>query len=526
MTNRRMLLVAEAVRTARGIPGNAILVDGGKVVAVGDRRDLVEPGLTVEEHPGAYLLPGLRDAHMHPVPYAASLTGTSLRGVADIGELLDTLARAASALPPGAPLVALRLDDETLAEHRLPTREDLDRAVPDRPVLVHRYCGHVAIANTAALRHAGVTASTPDPGDGSIDRDTGGEPTGILRETAIDLVSTTLDASANLSEEALVDALTGLAGVGITSIGAILGLGDGPWASLGDEVSAVAAIADRLPIGVHGFVIAHSVDALTDAARRLDVGSDRLRWLGYKGFADGSLGGHTAAMHAPFNDLPDEMGTMRLDDMDRELAKAAIRMGGMVALHAIGDRANEAVIDLYETLISAGASPKRLRIEHASVLDRSDIDRIARLGVIASVQPAFIGSESSWIVDRVGPDRIVSTYPFASLDHAGVPLCGGSDSPVESPDPWVGMALARDRAGVMLEEGLLPNRALSLFTDGAALALGEPVPLSAGSPADVIAVDRDPVAVTADDLRHTVVLETWVGGEAVTVDRTRPICRN
>ncbi len=526
MTDHRTLLVAEAVRTARGIPGDAILIDRGKVVAVGDRRALIEPGLAVEEYPGAFLLPGLRDAHMHPVPYAASLTGTSLRGVADIREFLDTLADAASTLPPDAPLIALRLDDGTLAEHRLPTRDDLDRAVSDRPVLVHRYCGHVAIANTAALRHAGLTASTPDPGDGSIDRDADGEPTGVLRETAIDLVSTRLDASANLSEEALVDALTGLAGVGITSIGAILGLGDGPWASLGDEVSAITAIADRLPISVHGFVIAHSVDALTDAARRLDVGSDRLRWLGYKGFADGSLGGHTAAMHAPFNDLPDETGTMRLDAMDRKLAEAAMRMGGMVALHAIGDRANGAVIDLYEELISDGAAPRRLRIEHASVLDRSDIDRIARLGVIVSVQPAFIGSESSWIVDRVGPDRIVSTYPFASLDHAGVPLCGGSDSPVESPDPWVGMALARDRAGVMLEEGLLPNRALSLFTDGAALALGEPVPLSKGSPADIIAVDRDPVAVTPSDLRDTRVLETWVRGETIAVDRTRPICTN
>jgi hypothetical protein len=186
-------------------------------------------------------------------------------------------------------------------------------------------------------------------------------------------------------------------------------------------------------------------------------------------------------------------------------------------LHAIGDRANGAVIDLFQELVSEGAAPRRLRIEHASVLDRSDIDRIARLGVVASVQPAFLGSEFEWIADRVGADRIVSTYPFGSLDFAGVPMCGGSDSPVESPNPWVGMALARDRAGVMRAEGLLPDRALSLFTDGAAVALGEPLPLTPTSPADVAVVDRDPVTSDPDELRNTVVYATWVRGRRVAI---------
>ena len=277
----------------------------------------------------------------------------------------------------------------------------------------------------------------------------------------------------------------------------------------------MVGIADHVPITVHGFVIAHTPYALADAARRLNDAGGRLRWLGYKGFADGSLGGHTAAMHAPFTDRPDETGTMRLDATDRHLAEASVAMGGMVAIHAIGDRANSAVLDLFEDLIAGGADPQRLRIEHASVLDRSDIERMAHLGVTASVQPAFLGSEFDWIVDRVGADRIVSTYPFASLDYAGVPLGGGSDSPVESPDPWAGMALARDRAGVMTSEGLLPDRALSLFTDGAAAALGEPLPLSPGSPADIVVVDRDPVACSPDQVRGTVVIETWVHGAAI-----------
>lgn len=515
MTSRRRLLVGEAVRTARGIHGNSVLMHNDRIVAVGDQRDLRQAGVRVENYEGAFLLPGMRDAHMHPVPYAASLFGTSLESVKSIGMLQNTIRDASEGLAQNTPFVALRLDDESLAERRLPTRHDLDSAAPDRPVLVHRYCGHVAVANTAALRLAGIDRSTEDPGDGSIDRDDEGEPNGILRETAIDLVSTRLDVSEAVTDDSLLRALTGLAAMGITSIGAILGLGDGPWASLGDEVARLAGVADRLPITVHAFVIAHSADALADAARRINAGSERLRWAGYKGFADGSLGGHTAAMHAPFSDRPDEMGTMRLDASDRELARAALAMGGMVAIHAIGDRANRAVIDLFEELIAEGANPRKLRIEHASVLERSDIDRMARLGTIASVQPAFLGSEFEWIADRVGADRIVSTYPFASLDYAGVPMCGGSDSPVESPDPWAGMALARDRAGVMLAEGLLPDRALSLFTDGAAAALREPLPLAPTSPADVIVVDRDPVTIDPDDLRETIVYETWVRGERV-----------
>jgi len=518
MTGGRRLLVADAVRTARGVHGNAVLIDGSRVIAAGDRRTLDAPGLAVHEFPGAYLLPGMRDAHMHPVPYASALFGTSLEAATSIAALQDIIRSESTALAPDAPFVALRLDDESMVGGRLPTRFDLDAAAPDRPVLIHRYCGHIAVANTAALERAGVDRSTPDPVNGSIDRDPGGEPTGVLRETAIELVSTRLDVSGSITDRMLLDALIGLAAVGITSIGGIVGLGDGPWASLGDEVARIVGVADRLPITVHAFVIARSVAALVDAARRLDEGSDRLRWIGYKGFADGSLGGHTAAMHAPFADRPDEFGTMRLDASDRELAVASLEMGGMVALHAIGDRANTAVIDLYADLIDDGADPRKLRIEHASVLGRADIERIARLGVVASVQPSFLGSEFEWIADRVGADRIVSTYPFASLDFAGVPMCGGSDSPVEAPDPWAGMALARDRAGVTPSEGLLPDRALALFTDGAAAALGEPLPLSPGSPADLVIVDRDPVVCDPDQLRETVVYETWVRGERVDVD--------
>jgi hypothetical protein len=516
------LFSAAVVQTADGSPGDAILVTDGRVTAAGWRDDLVAETDHEHRHPGAVIIPGLRDAHIHPVGYAAALTGTTLGAVGSLGELAGVLRHAAAELPDDAPLIAIRFDDASVVERRLPTRVDLDQAVADRPTLIHRYCGHIAIANSVALSAAGVTADTPDPAGGSFDRDDNGVPTGVLRETAVDLVTAHLKDAARPGPDQLADALMRLAGLGITSIGAMLGLGDGPWANLGDEVELMVSIADDLPITVHGLVITRSSDGLADAKRKIDGAGPRLGWIGLKLFADGSLGGHTAAMHAPYTDDPAELGTMRLSDGDLELVDAALDLGGMVAIHAIGDRANTAVLDHYESLIDQGVAPERLRLEHASVLAPGDIERIGAMGIIASVQPAFIGSETEWLGARVGEDRLARTYPFASLLAAGATLAGGSDSPVESPDPFTGIALARDRRGLTPKEGLDAAGALRMFTAGGARALGEPAPLAIGSSADLVFVDRDPLQVTPEELRETRVLATVVAGTEVSVDRNRP----
>jgi predicted amidohydrolase YtcJ len=269
-------------------------------------------------------------------------------------------------------------------------------------------------------------------------------------------------------------------------------------------------------------VIASSPEQLREKAEALARPGGRLRWLGLKRFADGSFGGHTAAMHEPFTDRDTATGTLRLTDDDRRLAEAAIDLGGTVAIHAIGDRACTAVIDLFADLRSSVDDPARLRLEHASVLTRADIARLADLGVIASVQPAFIGSETAWLEGRVG-SRLDRTYPFASLEEAGVVLAGGSDCPVEPPHPLLGIALARDRAGIFPAEALAPDRALAMFTDGAAAALREPPPLAPGSPADLVIVDRDPVTASPDEVRGSTIIETFVDGAAVDVDRTIPV---
>ena len=522
MTGSR-LVVAEIVRTPFGVAGNAMLVNDGTVVAIGNRDDLAKPTLAEERYPGAVIVPGLRDAHFHPIPYAAALTGTSLKTAADLREVSARLTKAARGRSPGRPLIAIRLDDEALRERRLPTRHDLDQAVADRPVLVHRYCGHIAVANTAGLSAAGVTAATVDPVGGVIDRDPTGSPTGVLRETAVDLVAKELSRSKRIDAAEITAAMTGLAGLGITSIGAMTGLGDHPWGSSGSEAEALVQAATELPIRVHSYVIAADPPALLRAAEEIRHAGTNLRWAGVKRFGDGSLGGHTAAMHEPFADAPDERGTLRLTALDEELARTSLNAGGSVAIHAIGDLACGAVIDLFEQLVAEGIEAKRLRLEHASVLTRDDVARLGRIGIIASVQPAFMASETTWLEKRLGPDRLHRTYPLASLEAAGVPLAGGSDCPVEPPDPWAGIALARDRAGIFPSEGLSAESAFRLFTSGAAFALGEPEPLAVGSPADFVVVDRDPVTSTPDEIRATQVIDTWVGGETVPVDRSVPV---
>lgn len=515
------LISAQRLRMPGAAGGNALIVDNGVVTAVGERARL--SGYDTETHyEGAFLVPGLRDAHIHPVAYAAALRGTTLGTATSFADIVRRLRIERAASAPPAPLLGMRLNEESLAERRLPDRWILDRAANDRPVLAHRYCGHVAIANSAALALAGIDEAAPDPAGGSIDRDSAGEPTGVLRETAIELVAQRLQSANAVSKKELLDALTRLAAVGITSIGAILRTGAGAWASLGNEVDIAVAAAAEMPIKVRAYVIDDSPETVAANMANIEAAAPRLAWRGIKRFGDGSFGGHTAAMHEPFLDV-DSTGTLRLSSLDRAIAEESVRLGGAVAIHAIGDRACGELIDMYLDLIAAGASPTKLRIEHASVMTERDIVRVAEAGIRVVVQPPFMGSEASWLEKRLGEDRLERTYAFASLEQAGAVLAGSSDCPVESPDPWAGMALAQDRAGMSVNQAVNAESALAMYTTGAADALEEPAPLAVGSPADFVVVDRDPLGVSPAQLRETEVIATFVDGIEVAVDRLAPL---
>lgn len=403
------------------------------------------------------------DHHFHPFGYVSMVHGLELMDQPDIDSLLRAVSQRAEAIE--GPIIGQRLNDEGLAELRLPVSTELDDAVSDRPVLLYRYCGHIAVANSAALQIAGIDSDTPDPPGGLLDRDRSGRPNGILRETAITAVSDALEPlTRGPTDNEILSALGQLPEMGIGSITGIISVDGAIWCGVQDEVETLARLAPDLPIDIDVLVIADNPRSLAFAKERLDSADGRIRFHGYKAFIDGSLGGHTAAMYEPFADRPDTRGTERFDhDHAVEMGKTSLELGGVVAIHAIGDRANDLVLDVHHDLIRDGADPGMLRVEHLSVLTNPTIDRISELGVTASIQPAFIASEEHWLEKRLGPDRMSRAYKFRSLLEAGVPLIGGSDCPVELPDPQIGINAAVDRHGINPEESLTRQQAEALF---------------------------------------------------------------
>lgn len=506
------LVVADSVVGAQG--ADAVLIRHGRIVQVGSAAELAGPADIIDRFPGAVLAAGLRDAHFHPVGYTAALHRLVVKDAADFGALGELLTGVDRQLPPGATLIGIRLDDETLAERRLPTRVELDAMVRDRPIILYRYCGHIATVNTAALEAAAVGPDTPDPDGGMLDRGDDGRPTGVLRETAISLVAEVIgDRAVGLEPESVSRASRFMASAGLTAIGAMVTPGPSLWCDTSPELDVFLGAAPELALTMHTLLATTDPAVLEAGAARVRAAGPRVRFLGVKMFSDGSLGGHTAAMDEPFADRPDQLGTTRLEMNEAlEAGRRSLALGGMVAIHAIGDRACGFVLDVFERLLDEGASPTDLRIEHASVLREADIARIAELGIVASVQPAFLASEAEWLEKRLGRERLARTYPFGSLAAAGARLAGGSDCPVEPPHPLHGIATAIDRGGLTPGEALPAPAAFDLFTSGAAVALREPTPLQPGSPADLVVLDRDPRAATAAEIRATDVLATYIDG--------------
>ncbi len=403
------------------------------------------------------------DHHIHPFGYAEVVNGLTLMDQPDMDSMLAAVA--AHGETREGPIVGLRLNDEGLKELRLPTASDIDDVISDRPVLLYRYCGHIAVANSAALRLAGIDSDTPDPDGGAFDRDLSGMPNGILRETAVTPVTQAVEARVTPPTDLeVISALATLRRMGIGSITAMVSAGSSVWCGVEDEIGTLIRIGPDLPVDVDCLIIGSEPADLVSAKDRLDKAQGPLRWIGYKDFTDGSLGGHTAAMYEPFTDKPETRGMERFDHSHLvEMGRTATELGGQVAIHAIGDRANDLVLDVHEELIREGADPGNLRVEHASILTDATIGRMAELGVTASIQPAFLASEESWLHKRLGDERMSRAYPFKALMEAGVTLLGGSDSPVELPDPDTGINAAVDRHGIGPGQALTREQAEALF---------------------------------------------------------------
>ncbi len=403
------------------------------------------------------------DHHFHPLGYVSLVNGLELMNAETLDQVMSMLTAHADRVE--GPVIAQRLNDEGVKDGRLPVAAEIDDVTGHRPALLYRYCGHIAVANSAALRLAGIDSDTVDPPGGSFDRDQAGNPNGILRETAIQLVSQPL---APLipppSDSEILSALGRLPAMGLGSVTGIISAGGSIWCGVEDEIETLCRLAPDLPIDMDILVIADRPEQLIDAKQKIDGAGGRIRFHGYKDFTDGSLGGHTAAMYEPFADV-ETTGTVRIDhNKALLLGQTSLDLGGVVAIHAIGDRANDLALDVLEQLIADGADPRLLRIEHASILTDASIERMARLGVVASVQPAFLASEETWLVKRLGTKRMQRAYPFRSMAEAGIPLLGGSDTPVELPDPETGINAAVVRHGINSSQALSRGQAEAMFS--------------------------------------------------------------
>ncbi len=494
------LLSAAAVVTSDGVLGDSVLIDNGSIAAIGSSRDLRPRATSVSDHPLHTIVPGLGDGHIHLAGWSALNEGLDLDRVDGFGPLRDEIRRYAGSINPETPVIGTRLDDTRLKEGRLPTRHDLDRILAARPILLYRHCSHIAIANTNALELAGVTPETPDPPGGAFDRTVTGEPTGVLRESAIGSVQRALEPLIRSPlPTQLLDTARALARRGVTRIDAMVSTGTPLWCGTGNELEDLLAVAADLPLDVDVYVITDRRIELRRAAARIRRVEGRLRFGGWKGFADGSLGGRTAALSRPYEGDSGTGMSLFAPERDLDLARTAIKEGGQVAVHAIGDRAVSEVLDHFRSLREEDVAGNRLRVEHCSMLDDSLLERLVELGVTASVQPPFLTSDGPWLASRIG-SREREIHPFRTMLDAGIPLRAGSDAPIEDPTPWKGMWSAMNH----------PSNPAESLTAAQALAIYGGVTPETGSPADLILVDRNPL--DTGRIEDTRVQAVWKAG--------------
>ena len=493
-----------------------LIGDDGKVVRTFTKvENPAHKGPRIDAQ-GRTLLPGLIDAHGHVTGLGQAALRLDLTGTTSLADLQARLKAYAAANPGGGWIQGRGWNQESWADKRFPTSADLDAVVGDRPVWLVRVDGHAAVGNSAAMKAAGVAAGTAAPAGGRIEN-------GLFVDAAMDLVERRIPAaSAADLDRALAEAQRLMLSNGLTGA-ADMGTSPDEWAAY-----RRAGAAGRLNVRVLAY--AGGLDALRAISGGKPVAwldRDRLRLLGTKLYADGALGSRGAWLKAPYRDKPDTRGLSFVTDGELlRLASGASAQGGQVAIHAIGDAANAQVIGVYEKLAVTRPGDRRWRIEHVQVVDSADIPRIAKAGIIASMQPTHQTSDRTMAEARLDPARLKGAYAWATIAKSGARLAFGSDFPVESPNPFPGLAAAVSRqdpsgqppGGWRPEERVSFAQALDGFTRGAAYAsfaedrLGS---LEPGKWADFILVDRDVSAVDAQALAATKVLETWVAGQRV-----------
>lgn len=470
---------------------------------------------------GRTLIPGLIDAHGHVMALGFQQLTLDLN---DTKSLAEAQAKIAAYARDGSRkwIIGGGWNQEIWGLGRFPTAAELDAVVGDRPVWLERVDGHAGWANSAAMTAAGITAKTVSPPGGRIEM-AGGKPSGVFVDAAMQLITKALPPPQGKERDlAFVKAQDVLLALGITGI-ADMGTSIEDW-----EAFRRAGDSGRLQIRVFSYS-AGLEPALVIAGNAPTpwLYQDKLRMGGIKLYGDGALGSRGAWLKAPYSDKPDTRGLQFYDDTKlRNVMSRAALDNFQIAIHAIGDAANAQALDAFAELRPTYTGDRRWRIEHAQILDPADIPRFSQLGVIASMQPVHQTSDRTMAEARLGPNRLGGAYAWKSLLRSGARMAFGSDTPVESPDPFAGMAAAISRedakgepfGGWRPEERVSREEALAGFTTGAAYAAfaeGKTGRLASGLWADFVLVDRDPMLATPKELRATKVIETWVGGRRV-----------
>lgn len=509
----------------------AIAVARERIVTTGGNeeiRALACRKTRVVDLAGKLVTPGFIDAHTHFIDAALALDSVRLRDAATPEEFARRIGERALQRPTD--WITNGMWDHELWGSTLPERGWIDALTADTPVFVIRLDGHMGLANSRALQLAGIDASTPNPAGGEIVRDAAGRPTGLLKDTAMDLVQRVIPpATMQALDTALVKGIDEALSRGVTQIHDMGG--DGTWRSF--ETFRRARAAGTLRLRVYSFVPLGDWARMAQFVREHGRGDEWLRWGGLKGYVDGSLGSTTAWFDEPYTDEPTTRGypVVDLEELAQQIRQAD-RAGLHLAVHAIGDRANDWLLDTYERIAREnGPSDRRFRVEHAQHLSRAAIPRFAKNSVIASMQPYHAIDDGRWAQGRIGEARLSGAFAFRSLLAAEARVIFGSDWPVAPIDPLTGIAAAvarqtldgRHPGGWQPQERIDVAAALRAYTASAAYAGFQEAVVGRIAPgflADFVVLSHDLFAAEGSSMTQVRVLRTVIAGEDRFVDPT------
>lgn len=507
----------------------ALAIVGERIVAVGSAADMDVwhgPQTKVVDAQGRLLLPGFNDAHVHFVDGGEHLQEVQLKDTATPQEFAERIAQRARKTPKGEWVTGGDWDEQKWSPPELPTRELIDPVTPNTPVFVNRYDGHESLANSVALQLANITSKTPDPPGGEIVHDAQGNPTGVLRDAAQDLVAKVMPPMSHARRmRAIRQAMDYAASLGVTSVQ--------DMNPSYDDVKAYSELQEKGQLTLRIYVAPMETE-WKDQAKigiRHAFGTPLLRMGAVKGYADGSLGSETAYFFDAYTDNPKSHGLLSAEmhppSAMLQRLRSADAAGLQICIHAIGDRAISMTLDMFEQIEkSNGKRDRRWRIEHSQHMAAKDFARYARLGVIASVQPYHAIDDGRWAEKRIGPERIKRTYAFRTFMENGVRLAFGTDWSVAPLSPMWTIYAAVTRAtldgknpeGWIPEQKLTVPEAVEAYTMGSAYAEFQEKDkgsITAGKLADFVVLSDDIFHIPPSQIKNVKVEATYLGGKLV-----------